>query len=81
MMISNLSLIVIASCIVFLLLHRDIKISPIIRGISGVTLLSIVGVFAKNHHQYIENTYTLFNFTVALMMIYVTYISYKRGFV
>ena len=81
MIITNAPLITIAFCIVFLLLHRDIKISPIIRGISGVTLLSIVGVFSKDHHEYIAQTYNLFNATIAIMIVYVTYKSYKRGFV
>ena len=81
MIITNASLITIAFCIVFLLLHRNIKINPVIRGISGVTLLSIVGVFSRNSHQYIEETYTIFNLTIAMIVVYVTYISYKRGFV
>lgn len=81
MIITNASLITIAFCIVFLLLHRNIKINPVIRGISGVILLSIVGVFSRNSHQYIEETYTIFNLTIAMIVVYVTYISYKRGFV
>ena len=81
MIVTNASLITIAFCIVFLLLHRNIKINPVIRGISGVTLLSIVGVFSRNSHQYIEETYTIFNLTIAMIVVYVTYISYKRGFV
>ena len=81
MMITNVSLLIIAICIIFLLLHRDIKINPVVRGISGFTLLSIVGVFAKDHHQYVTQTYNLFNATIALMVIYITYKSYKRGFV
>ena len=81
MIITNLSLGVIAFCILFLLLHRNIKVSPIVRGISGFTLLSIAGNFAKDHHSYINQTYDLYNATIALMVLYITYISYKRGFI
>ena len=81
MIITNLSLGVIASCILFLLLHRNIKVSPIVRGISGFTLLSIADIFAKDHHIYINQTYDLYNATIALMVLYITYISYKRGFI
>lgn len=80
MILSKISFFIIAGCIIFLLVHRKIQISPVVRGISCVTLLSIISIFAKDQHKFLEQTYISFNVTIASIVVYVTYLAHKRGY-